>query len=278
MTNPTTDATYKVVAITPALARTYLARNARNRSINERTVARYASDMANGRWQFAADPIRFDRFGNLLDGQHRLSAIAQQADGFQIDMLVVTKLDATAQTVMDQGRARTPGNQLEMLGFKNPNELGAGIRLYLQVSTGRTSSTNTGALDPTKAQICEWALAHRDIVDQAHAIIGGTHFSDARASACYGFALMALQSMPYGHVAEFFRLLRVGTGEKHPINALDKRLQSIRRRKVTVTRAEELGYFITAANAWLEGRPLTRIDGGRKWTASSMPRLRAVVA
>ena len=135
----TTPATpdVELVHVTPALAREWLTRNRRNRTVSEFTVNKYLNDMVAGRWQYAADPIRFDMDGNLLDGQHRLTALAQVADPeVALPMLVVRNLPADTQLIMDQGKRRSPGDQLSLLGVRDSNVVAAGVRLIIAYETG----------------------------------------------------------------------------------------------------------------------------------------------
>ena len=92
MPNPTNDPTFMVISVTPTLAAAWLALNNNNRRAADRVVARYRADMLEGRWEFAGDPIRFDAQGNLIDGQHRLLALAGCPEGTQFKFLVVRNL------------------------------------------------------------------------------------------------------------------------------------------------------------------------------------------
>ncbi len=64
--------------ITPKEASNIVAtRNPKNRRPNKYHVAALAKNMTNGTWRYNADPIRFDANGILIDGQHRLLAVAK---------------------------------------------------------------------------------------------------------------------------------------------------------------------------------------------------------
>lgn len=79
--------------VTPEIAKRWLTRNPRNRVARPATVARYARDMAAGKWHLDGSPIRFDATGTLLDGQHRLAAIIES--------------EATIITAVNQGGGRS---------------------------------------------------------------------------------------------------------------------------------------------------------------------------
>lgn len=68
--------TFTQEIITPDRARKMLECNKVNRPISARTAQAYADDMENGRWdENTTSCIAFDTNGNLVDGQHRLTAI-----------------------------------------------------------------------------------------------------------------------------------------------------------------------------------------------------------
>lgn len=112
--------THTIVMVSAETAKRWLAHNKRNRNISPTDVQRYRLDMEAGLWRFAADPIRFDVNGNLIDGQHRLTALSELAD-ICLPMLIVRGLPPETQKVMDQGRKRTPGQQLYLSGIKDAN-------------------------------------------------------------------------------------------------------------------------------------------------------------
>lgn len=270
----------RVVTVTPTMARDWLTRNLNNRRPVPTTVARYRNDMADGRWMFAADPIRFDQFGNLIDGQHRLMALSQLDDDFALDFLVVTKLDTASQMVMDQGRIRMTADQLTIAGFKDTAAAGAGIKLYLTHQTGMLFRDNKAASAVvTKAAIVNWAQANHSLLDAAISV-PLLRANDAPPSVAYCAAIMFVENIGYGNTVEFFRLLHEGAGSGHPVNALDKRLQTVRRTRQKATQRDQLAWFIVAANAWLDGRDLTKLQTprGAKWTNDTFPQLKVVAA
>lgn len=271
--------TVRIVTVTPAMARAWLAANTNNRTLSEATVRAYRRDMLEGRWLFAADPIRFSDAGTLLDGQHRLEALAGCPDDTEVTFLVATKLPRETQMVMDQGRRRRPGDQLTLLGAKDANIVAAGIRLHLTHDRDLLfRDTREQRFAISAPEIQSWFLENRELVEQASSL--PVRCSDAPPSVAYCAALMFLNVHGADITQEFFRLLGAGAGEGHPINALDKRLQRIRRSKVKASSREFLALFIQAMNAWREGRTITKFQmpRGAKWTADTYPRLRAVAS
>lgn len=276
MTNPTPS--YRVLAVTPELARKWLAHNKRNRNVSDVAVARYRSDMIEGRWAFAGDPIRFDIDGNLIDGQHRLHALATCPEATAIDFMVITKLPTETQMVMDQGRRRTPGDQLGLIGVKDANVVGAGARVFIAHESGLLFRDNKDMQrDITTSRIEEWVRDHMSLVEQASSV-PNYRMAHCPASVSYAAALLFVDHIGIEATIEFFRLLHAGTSEGHPINTLDRRLRRIKDNKTRTSQRELLALFIQAMNAWLDGKTITRFQmpHGARWTESTFPHLRRI--
>ncbi len=95
----------KVKVITPELAKQYLSKNTNNyRSMSNSVVNSYAADMKTGNWKFNGDSIKFNKSGILVDGQHRLAAIAKA--GVPVQMMVITGIEDDIAT-FDIGKVRT---------------------------------------------------------------------------------------------------------------------------------------------------------------------------
>lgn len=270
--------THTIQTITPKDARNLLATSIRNRKIVTTAVNRYRNDMANGRWGFAGDPIRLDNAGHLIDGQHRLTALAQLPDGTAIDFLVIEGLDPETQMAMDQGRLRQAAQQLQMLGVKDANTVAAGVRLYLSYRHGYLFRDNKlGQEHITTAYIESWVAEHDDMVSFLGGFITNIRLTDAPGSVAYAAAIIFANTNPM-QATEFFKLLSHGAGgADHPITVLDKRLQRHRREGVRISNRDALGLYVQAWNAWRKGRPLTKFQRprGGTWTITTFPKVAA---
>lgn len=98
------------VLVTPDQATEWLDKAAKNRKINQRRVALYASIMKRGDWMLTNQGIAIDETGMLIDGQHRLRAVVE-AD-VSVELLVIRATPNKAQLVLDQGLKRTPHEQV----------------------------------------------------------------------------------------------------------------------------------------------------------------------
>lgn len=107
------------IEVTPEMARRWLLVNFRNRPMSQEVVAAYARDMAAGRWQPTHQGIAFNDRDQLIDGQHRLSAV--QRHGKPVRMMVTLGLpsaiagtEMTTMDCVDRGRPRSVADQLKI--------------------------------------------------------------------------------------------------------------------------------------------------------------------
>lgn len=100
------EMTLAIETVTPAQAKRWLeVDNHRNRKIRDFRIS-YLSDEINAeRWQTTHLGIAFDPKGNLLDGQHRLAAIAKA--GKPVRIVVARNVPAEAYIAMDRGSVRS---------------------------------------------------------------------------------------------------------------------------------------------------------------------------
>ena len=101
--------------VTAERAKEYLASNhPRNRTVLRGKVERMKQDLLEGRHVPTHQGIAFDMAGNLVDGQHRLTAIAESGVG--VRLLVTRGLGHEAFDVIDTGRVRKDFERLYMSG------------------------------------------------------------------------------------------------------------------------------------------------------------------
>ena len=124
----------EIIVITPDMAKQWLEHNKKNRKVTGSTVAKYARDIKEGRWQITGDAIRFDTNKNLIDGQHRLLACVKADMPFST--AVTYGLPPEAQDVMDMGKMRSAGDVLSLHGLHNTNALTTAIRTLMAERDG----------------------------------------------------------------------------------------------------------------------------------------------
>jgi hypothetical protein len=120
--------------ITPELAVKLLEKNiSNNRNIKASVVEKYYQDMSSGNWKLS-DALKFDKEGNLIDGQHRLHAIIKF--NRPVDFLVVENYDTESAQYLDIGSKRTVKDIADLQGKTDFTVLtGSVLRNVLILST-----------------------------------------------------------------------------------------------------------------------------------------------
>ena len=107
----------EVKKISPEIADDYLKRNHNNRDLNEQQVRYYTQQMEAGEWLYDGQPIRFSKTGELLDGQHRLTAVVRSQT--TQEFLVASDIEFEAFKVMDTGKVRSAVDAFGIEGVAN---------------------------------------------------------------------------------------------------------------------------------------------------------------
>lgn len=245
--------TMEVVSITPAIAEKWLGKNVRNRHVRPKVVAHYAKTMTRGEWLVNGEAIKFSVSGDLLDGQHRLSAIivAQKT----IKSLVVRGLPTEAQDVLDIGAGRRVGDQLSIAGFPNATNLAAVSRLviaYESAGDWKAKASVPQTLNLVSGnELLAYATHHAKIIHKG---------SDLRPSVA-GATYYELMKVDDQKAQEFFERLTDGANLPggSPILALRDRLRTLRNDRTFLPDEALFSLVFRTWNAWRTRRSLTSL-------------------
>lgn len=227
----------EIVTITPEMAREMLKANKSNRTLRKSKVLMYAHDMKNGKWNLTGQGITFGKDGRLLDGQHRLQAIAFA--NVPIKLLVVT--DADIVGTYDCGIQRTFVDQFKLANEMNTGPLyttnGMAIcRLCYQIE--KSGSVNRKSM-PTISDLETFILDNKEGLDWAAYLCdvgrqrdGGVSNGLRRAiitATIYEVCRLDI-GFTKAHAERFIRVLRSGLGVDNtdaPIIALRNKIISM---------------------------------------------------
>lgn len=115
--------------ITATRAKELLTRNSINRQLKPHRVAAIKNDIKNNNFRLTHQGIALDWHGNILDGQHRLVAIAET--GIPVKIYVTYNCDPAIFNVIDSGSPRNSADVLKVLGADNHATAASAIRLVL---------------------------------------------------------------------------------------------------------------------------------------------------
>lgn len=274
---------FEVLTLTPELAEEYLTRlPERQRAQSERTVDRYASDLLADQFPFTGDPIRFNEDGELIDGQHRCTAVVES--GIPIVALVIRGLGPDIIRSLDGGRSRKFPDDLRIHGYSNHTALAAitgrvwhwkhGNFGYMGVPYVQNAIYANTA--PTRAQLWKTLQEHPDLPEvTTHAQRIHSHVPNAPASVL-GLAWWLLGQVDVDAREKFFYELVQGPSVNGPEYAITVLSRTLTRRLQQHEEREGhiwLAYIIKAYNAWAEGRTMShlRMPVPLRWNLLPMP-------
>jgi len=120
------------IELAPDEAKKILQGNEGNRHLNNNLIKKYLRLMNRNKWVLNGETIKIgadkDSY-RLLDGQHRLNAIAQAEHPIKVSLALGVAADCFK--TIDTGRARGAGDILKMAGYKNVHVLAAATRWLL---------------------------------------------------------------------------------------------------------------------------------------------------
>lgn len=247
--------------VTPEWAYTVLEhRNGKNRPIRRHKVDQLVDALKRGEYRFNSSGIAFDSGGELLDGQHRLTAVVES--GVSIPVLVVSGLTPETQDVMDTGAARILSDQLHIRGGNRIRTTASVVTLawrWEQAEWDRPVGKY-----PTNAQALAYLEGNRGLreaVAAAHRVTDGLPFN--LAPSRLGAAMYRARMLDPEGCREFFEE-QFATGTEleagDPAFVLRERLTNLSdqgRRASSRSKAEfTLALIVLAWNAYQRGQKI----------------------
>lgn len=259
--------------ISPGEAAELLTENRSNRPLSKSVVNGFAEAMRRGEWKLTHQGIAFDENGNLVDGQHRLTAIVES--GVPVETLVFREVGSDTFDVLDAGRKRNAADALSIAGEKSTLLLASMIRIVWLYTNRPDSSWSGGNATVTTPQVLETLEKYPKIRDYT-----ATGEEIARAtgtikSAAGGASFLVSRNNSKRKLEPWFEGLIEGAGlgkadarlryRNHMLNLARRKAGEVQRRRDS---REHVWIYLTAFNAWAHGEPLPQI---RYTTDKSMP-------
>jgi len=191
------------LAVTPADAEWALAHtNTRNRAVASSWVDELTRRLKSGLWQLTHEGIAFDSNGVLIDGQHRLWAVALA--GFTVPMRVFLNEPPEGLQVIDTGRTRANHEVITLaggLGKVGKTEIAA-LRVLL---AGLQNYARRSASEEAKL-----LRQHRAAVDFAHEVLPSARYRGVATAVTRGVIGRAFYSADHAKVRHFADVLQTG--------------------------------------------------------------------
>lgn len=254
--------------ITPEWARSALERNdtakCPNRKIDKNVLAAYKRDLVEGRWSHDGwDNIAFSVDGFLLNGQHRLTMVAET--GIPIVAIVETGVLERTKEVNDTGKIRSFSDALRMRGVANYHAAAGITRIVGAGIYGSLYWDGNGANRQSNAYLLEVLEQHPSIHESAHWY--ACHSEElkivGRPMAVAGIRALVLLKHPKSQMAmDFFDQVTtgIGCGQGSPSHALRQRLISYRfDKQVRPSRPQIFACIIHAWNSAYKGKEMKKL-------------------
>lgn len=171
--------------IDPEKAKDLLRTTKLNRSLNQNWVTTLSRDMRSGHWQPTPQGLVLDEQGNLLDGQHRLSAVVR-AD-MPVTFWVTEGAPADMFKHLDGGRSRSMSDRLKISGYSDASQLAAIARKVYAWRIGQPWSYN---ITPTREELQE-VIDKEPLLADAAKFAHGWRSRPAPATAAFAWWLFA---------------------------------------------------------------------------------------
>lgn len=203
----------KLITITPELANQLLKKNSKNRPLNISRSKRLAEAIKRGEWQMNADTIRISETGVLLDGQHRLQAIA--FSGIPVQALLVKGLpDDVFKTIDTNAKIRGATDILAINGEKNYRALaGAAKFLFIwQNSNGQVINQGGSLSLATPIQIQEVLSENPGLKNWVSRCVSSRFIKDNCSCSFMSFAFYVFEQKDAEKANSFYEKLITGAG------------------------------------------------------------------
>lgn len=246
--------------ITPPIAREYMRLNKpNNRKMSMSIVRGYRTDMLSYNFKLTGEPIQFDVNGVMVNGQHRMEALAGIPDDeFSVPMLVVRNVPEDAFRYMDNGLRRSASQVAQIENIPYASTVSSVARI-LYIAENHGPAYIKGGKNPTRIQILDYVRNNFELLQRGAQIADGCRdlVMQSVTGACY--CLFYKQSGPSAE--EFFERLRTGVNltETDAVYHLRQRLISNRARRGKLAQMDLMALFILAWKAFLNGRPMRKL-------------------
>jgi hypothetical protein len=220
-----------VLTFTPGMAALlFHDHNSQNRKWIYATTLDYERQMRSGDWEFTNNAIGFNATGPMIDGQHRLAAVA--LSGVSMVFAVAFGLDLKAVEVIDTGRRREAATAIHILQHKDMPEASLKADVVRKADIFIAKAGHRKALLQTTREIGQYLSLHETLLNDAITLGKVASATIAkptlklREAQVVAFALL-ISGWPQSTVAEHLGLYQTGqdVGESSPFFVAAKILE-----------------------------------------------------
>jgi len=177
--------------VTPEKAAYYLSLNfTDNRKLSENSIQELSSEMRSNRFTLSDSAICFDKKGDLVNGQHRLSAIIR-SETVQ-PLIILRNVPDETKLILDVGRVRRMDDRITISGTKITKTYCAAVRHAMVTISESKNLVGTVAFAKTRhdKEVAKVFRAHSNFFDKLTELKFGTARAFWIASALKIFVQM----------------------------------------------------------------------------------------
>lgn len=258
--------------ITPDMAVEWLQTvNSENRRIRSAWVDTLAREITEGRWMMTGDPIRFDDRGILIDGQHRLSAIARTQ--IAVPLYVIRGLPTGIRDVIDTGAPRHAGDTLMFAGYgKNAKTIAAVAKVGIGRERGyMRTARDSRSFKATNSAVLEFVETNQSLIPVVHETRNNHRLAGARSETAWIYSMWVLDQIDHNKRVEYETSLI----EAHTNGSGDPRLALLRffANSDANVKAQAIPLTIYGLfrvwNAWRNGETLSKLQPSSRGTGAA---------
>ena len=241
------------VRLTGTLATELLNANPENRRLDQTLAKTYSRQMLSpDGWPYIGDPLRVDKNGKFLDGQHRARAVelaCQKNPHFFLVIDLITGLEPETRANMDVGRRRSSSDEIHMRGIKNSGTCSSAARLLMRWDGYRILPDS---FTPASPEIVKYVWENQDVLERSAGIGYSAHiqmYCKPSVATAFHFRASAIDA---ARADEFFHFLRTGEnmGAGNPILTFRNKIIRQRNESLREGQDEQLYHFCTAWRDW----------------------------
>jgi|TARA_R110002020_G_scaffold434673_6_gene644816 hypothetical protein len=183
--------------------------NTRNRSVRPRVVEEYTRSILQGRWQdHYLNKCSIGTDGVLIDGQHRLIAIA--ASKTAVPFGVERNVDPSIADIIDRGSPRRVDDLPALAHIPNKSQVASVARVLLGEHEGFALYDYTGPSRFSHQEVGDYIIKHEDEIVFAQTLVHHGRPLRVQRKALAIFTVRAMRKHPEVGLADF--LTDLGTG------------------------------------------------------------------
>lgn len=257
-----------MVNVTPAIAKSLLKRNHKNRNPKDSNIANLKMQMLQNQWNpLNGESIKISKSGQLIDGQHRLQAVI--AADVNVPILFTFNCDEESLITVDGGVSRSASDVLKIHGVKYYANIPSVVRFETMAPLGLNSTKSMSSSARTEVNLSNHQILDKAIKEKHvyYAVMKQAQLWQFKMKKLLRTSLIAkyynvFSRIDRGLAYEFFEILssRKELTPNHPIGALQDFLLTDAMNTLRKYSSHEKEIAIAKTwNAWLNGETVRKL-------------------